>query len=196
MAKKESKADFIGQDKYARLSTLPHHPASGTIAAIHTLGSSPMRAFVATTLAVALFSVASVSIGQTAAVDTPRVGTFKQVEGEAWVGKAADGRTAVSGDGIQINQRISTGKKGAASITLKDGTVLTIGPNSTMDLSQFEFNTTTHNGNFLLDLVQGSVRVVTGLLGKANPEKFKVKTPTSVVGVRGTDFIVETEAFN
>ena len=155
-----------------------------------------MRAFVATTLAIALFSVTSVSIGQTAAADTPRVGTFKQVEGEAWMGKAADGRAAFSGDGLQINQRISTGKTGAASITLKDGTVLTMGPNSTMDLSQFEFNSTTQDGNFLLDLIQGSVRVVTGLLGKANPEKFKVKTPTSVVGVRGTDFIVETEAVN
>jgi hypothetical protein len=26
-----------------------------------------------------------------------------------------------------------------------------------------------------------------------NPERFKVQTPTSVVGVRGTDFIVETQ---
>ncbi len=155
-----------------------------------------MRAFVATTLAIAMFSVTSVSIGQTAATDTSRVGTFKQVEGEAWVGQAAERRAAVSGEGIQTNQRISTGKTGAASITLKDGTVLTMGPSSMMDLSQFEFNTTTQDGNFLLDLIQGSVRVVTGLLGKANPEKFKVKTPTSVVGVRGTDFIVETEAVN
>ena len=155
-----------------------------------------MRAFAATTLAIALLSISSVSIGQTAASDTSRVGTFKQVQGEAWVGKAADRRAAVSGEGIQTSQRISTGKAGAATITLKDGTVLTMGPNSTMDLSQFEFNSTTQEGNLLLDLIQGSVRVVTGLLGKAHPEKFKVKTPTSVVGVRGTDFIVQTEALN
>jgi hypothetical protein len=43
----------------------------------------------------------------------------------------------------------------------------------------------------VLDLLQGSVRVVTGLLAKVNPERFKVRTPTAVVGVRGTDFIVD-----
>ena len=34
---------------------------------------------------------------------------------------------------------------------------------------------------------------MTDLLAKFNPEVFKVQTPTSVVGVRGTDFIVETQ---
>jgi hypothetical protein len=95
---------------------------------------------------------------------------------------------------VQVSDRLTTGKTGAATITLKDGTILTMGPDTTMDLSQFAFDSTTQNGNFLLDLLQGSVRVVTGLLGKVNPELFKVKTPTSVVGVRGTDFIVQTEA--
>jgi hypothetical protein len=77
---------------------------------------------------------------------------------------------------------------------LKDGTVLTLGPDTVMDLRQFQFDTTTQQGNFLLDLLRGSVRVVTGLLAKVNPERFQVQTPTSVVGVRGTDFIVDTQA--
>lgn len=154
-----------------------------------------MRAFFTTSLAAALLGLSLHAHSQTAAVTVARVGTFKQVQGEAWVGsRAADRRSAVSGEGVQVSQRMSTGKTGAATLTLKDGTVVTMGPNSTMDLSTFEFNTTTQEGNFLLDLLQGSVRVVTGLLGKAHPENFKIKTPTSVVGVRGTDFIVETEA--
>lgn len=153
-----------------------------------------MRSFLATSLAVALLSFASFSSSQSVSGDASRAGTFKQIEGEAWVGNAAERRTAASGGAVQASQRISTGKTGAAAITLKDGTVLTMGPNSTMDLSRFEFNSTTQEGNLLLDLLQGSVRVVTGLLGKAHPESVKVKTPTSVVGVRGTDFIVETQA--
>ena len=43
----------------------------------------------------------------------------------------------------------------------------------------------------MLNLLQGTIRVVTGWLGKVQPEQVKVITPTSVVGVRGTDFIVE-----
>lgn len=123
-----------------------------------------------------------------------RIGTVKRVTGEVWAGDAARRRTLVSGDGLDVHDKISSGPKGSASIMLRDGTVLSLGPSSTIDLANFEFDSTTQNGNFLLNLLQGSVRVVTGLIGKANPEKFKVSTPTSVVGVRGTDFIVETEA--
>ena len=128
------------------------------------------------------------------AVDAPRIGTFKQVEGDTWVGPANARQAVVPGAGVGVAQRVSTGATGAATITLKDGTVLTMGPNTTMDLSKFQFDATTQQGNFLLDLLQGSVRVVTGLLARINPELFKVQTPTSVVGVRGTDFIVETQA--
>jgi hypothetical protein len=128
------------------------------------------------------------------ATEAPRIGTFKQVEGETWVGPANARQAVVPGAGVGVAQRVSTGANGAASITLKDGTVLTMGPNTTMDLRQFRFDATTQQGNFLLDLLQGSVRVVTGLLARINPDLFKVQTPTSVVGVRGTDFIVETQA--
>ena len=126
-----------------------------------------------------------------AAADTARIGTFKQIEGDTRMGRAGEQRTPTPGEGVNVNQRLSTGKNGAATIILKDGTVLTMGPDTTMDLSRFQFDSTTQQGNFVLDLLRGSVRVVTGLLARINPELFKVNTPTSVVGVRGTDFIVE-----
>lgn len=125
--------------------------------------------------------------------NTTRIGTFKQVQGDAWVGADTARRAAQPGAGVGLADRLSTGPQGAATLTLKDGTVLTMGPNTVMDLRQFQFDGTTQQGSLLLDLLRGSVRVVTGLLAKMNPELFKVQTPTSVVGVRGTDFIVETQ---
>ena len=159
-----------------------------------------MRLFTSLPLTMALLLAAPLSHAQNAApAEAPRAGTFKQVQGETWVGNAtttpqtttAQRRTPQPGDGLREAERVSSG---AATIVLKDGTALTVGPNSTVDLSRFQFDTTTQKGNFLLDLLQGSVRVVTGLLAKVNPDLFKVQTPTSVVGVRGTDFIVETQA--
>ncbi len=126
--------------------------------------------------------------------DAARIGTFKQVQGETWIGAEPARRAAMPGAGVVVTDRLSTGPQGAATLTLKDGTVLTMGPDTVMDLRQFQFDTTTQQGNFLLDLLRGSVRVVTGLLARVNPELFKVQTPTSVVGVRGTDFIVDTQA--
>ena len=124
-------------------------------------------------------------------VNAPRAGTFKQVQGDTWVGTAGQRQRPQPGDGMRVAEPLHTGPDGAASILLKDGTVLTVGPNSTVDLRRFQFDSTTQEGHFALDLIKGSVRVITGLLARMNPELFKVHTPTSVVGVRGTDFIVE-----
>ncbi len=145
----------------------------------------------AVAIALALSTTQAWSQTPAGTTDTGRAGTFKQVQGEIRLGTDAGRPAPKSGDAVRPGERIATGKDGAASLVLKDGTVLMLGPDTTADLSQFQFDTTTQEGNFVLELLQGSVRVVTGLLAKINPDRFKVKTPTAVVGVRGTDFIVE-----
>ncbi len=119
------------------------------------------------------------------------MGTFKAVEGDTAVVRAQARSRLSPGARLEPGDRIVTGADGAATVTLKDGTVLTVGPNSVVALSRFEFEPTTQRGELLVDLLEGSIRVVTGLLARISPDLFKVSTPTSVVGVRGTDFIVE-----
>lgn len=149
---------------------------------------APRLLHAASLLALAMSTSAWSQTAAPAVAEAARAGTFKQVQGEVRLGK---GGTPAPGSPLGAGERITTGKDGAASVVLKDGTVLTLGANTTADLSQYQFNSTTQEGNLLVDLLQGSVRVVTGLLAKINPDRFKVKTPTAVVGVRGTDFIVE-----
>lgn len=122
---------------------------------------------------------------------TERSGVFKNLEGEVTVVRAGKSVPAVSGGGLMEGDRVVTGPKGAAAITLKDGTVLSVGPNASLDLTHYVFDSTSQNGSLLLNLLQGTVRMVTGIMGKTNPDLIKLTTPTSVVGVRGTDFIVE-----
>jgi hypothetical protein len=119
------------------------------------------------------------------------MGTFKAVEGDAAVVRAQARSRLSPGARLERGDRIVTGADGAATVTLKDGTVLTVGPNSVVALSRFDFEPTTQRGELLVDLLEGSIRVVTGLLARISPDLFKVSTPTAVVGVRGTDFIVE-----
>lgn len=45
----------------------------------------------------------------------------------------------------------------------------------------------------MINLLQGSMRMLTGLIAKVNPAAIQIKTKTVSVGIRGTDFIVETE---
>lgn len=120
-----------------------------------------------------------------------REGTFKTVQGEVTLVRGNVRSAAVVGGALRTTDRILTGTGSAAAVTLKDGTVLSVGPDSVMDLSAFSFNGTTQEGNLLVNLVRGSLRMATGLIAKLKPEQVKVTTPTTVIGVRGTDFIVE-----
>ncbi len=78
-----------------------------------------------------------------------------------------------------------------AGVTLADDSLLTAGHNSQLLINDFQFNTTTHEGGMLATLSKGSLHVVTGLIAKKTPEKVNFKTPSVVLGVRGTEFVVD-----
>jgi hypothetical protein len=120
-----------------------------------------------------------------------RSGTFKTVQGVVTVVQGETRRAALVGEGVYESERIVTGAGASAAVTLKDGTVLMVGSGSTLDLPHFRFEPATQSGSLVISLFKGSMRMVTGLLGKLHPERVLISTPTATVGVRGTDFIVE-----
>lgn len=129
----------------------------------------------------------------TAALAQERSGTIKNTEGEVTLVREGRNLPAISGGALREGDRIVTGRNSAAAATLRDGTVLSVGPNSTLDLTHYVFEPVSQNGSLLVNLLQGTVRMVTGIMGKTNPDLIKLTTPTTVVGVRGTDFIVEAQ---
>jgi hypothetical protein len=118
-------------------------------------------------------------------------GVVKTSKGYASVDR--DGKAIPVVPGVQLNQgdRILTGKDGYVGITMRDDTILTLGPGSAMRLDDYAFDAKTHDGNFLAYLSKGMLSVVTGLIARRSPESFVVKTRISTMGVRGTEFIVE-----
>jgi hypothetical protein len=103
-------------------------------------------------------------------------------------------RVAAAGDALGAVDRIVTGPESSASVVLRDDTTLIVGPSSRLDLKEFHFDGTTHEGGMLLSLLRGSMRMITGLIGKTNPDAVRVETQTATIGIRGTDFIVQADA--
>lgn len=118
-------------------------------------------------------------------------GIVKTSKGVATVERA--GAQVALAPGARINQgeRIVTGKDGYLGITMRDDTLLTLGPGSLLVIDAYGFDPKTHDGNFLASLTKGALSVVTGLIARRSPESFVVKTRISTMGVRGTEFIVE-----
>eukprot|EP01030_Chromulinospumella_sphaerica_P017959 gene17959-17806_t len=113
-----------------------------------------------------------------------RSGTFKTVQGVVTVGQGEVRRAVAPGGGVVEADRIQTGDAGSAVLLLRDGTTIAIGPNTTVDLTRFQFDGMTQEGNLALRVLQGTIRMITGLLGKIQPENVKVTTPASTVSVR------------
>jgi len=95
------------------------------------------------------------------------------------------------GDRLFSGDRVVTGDGAAVGITLRDDTLVSLGPKSTFVLEQYNFNESSGEGNVAVRVVKGTLRYVTGLIGKHAPERQQVMTPTATIGIRGTDFIVD-----
>ena len=84
-----------------------------------------------------------------------------------------------------------TGKDGRISVTFIDNTRFSVGPNSRIAVNEFNYDRTRQKGSFVTQVDRGSLAVVSGKIAKSDRDAMKVRTPNTLLGVRGTKFIVE-----
>ncbi|GAB1392014.1 hypothetical protein MASR1M60_01770 [Rhodocyclaceae bacterium] len=121
-------------------------------------------------------------------------GIVKTVRGQAMLERAAQRLEIKVGDAVQEKDRVIVSANGSVGISMHDETLLSLGPNSTMVIGAFAYNPVTREGQVETSILKGTLRYVTGLIGRANPAAVKVLTPTSTLGIRGTEFIVDVPA--
>jgi len=121
-------------------------------------------------------------------------GTIKTSRGEAHILRAGQALPASVGASLDASDSVVTGADGTVGITLRDNTRLTAGPDTTLVLNRFRFDTTTHDGDVDASVQRGSLAVISGKIAKANPGGVQFHTPTVTLGVRGTRFIVDVDA--
>lgn len=129
----------------------------------------------------------------TPSVASAEIGRIKAVSGQASVIRGKASAPATVGYKLEPSDVLSTGADGRVGITFIDNSRFAVGPNSKLALSQFEFDETTHKGQFVTSLDRGSLAVVSGQIAKENKDAMKVRTPTSLLAARGTRFVVEVK---
>ena len=118
-------------------------------------------------------------------------GVVKTLKGTVQIERAGGNSGAAIGSEVFGSDRIVTGPESSVGITLRDATQLSAGANTVLELNKFAFNTTTHDGVLDASIKRGSLAVISGKLAKANPDAVRFSTPTTTLGVRGTEFIIE-----
>jgi hypothetical protein len=119
------------------------------------------------------------------------IAQIKKVTGQAAVLRSGERRPAKVGDVLFIKDVIETGSDGGIGITFIDNTVFSAGPSSQIALDEFQFDSNDFRGAMLADMRQGTLAVVSGDIARSTPGAMKIKTPTAILGVRGTTFAVQ-----
>ncbi|MGI9481887.1 MAG: FecR family protein [Hyphomicrobiales bacterium] len=96
-------------------------------------------------------------------------------------------RTLDRGDPVFQDERISAAANSSAQMVFKDGTRLAVGSSASVVLDRFVYTGAGGSGTLVLNAAQGAFRFVTGKMPSRN---YKIVTPASTIGVRGTMFDV------
>jgi hypothetical protein len=138
----------------------------------------------------AALAVACLSTGVFAEPENP-AGTVKNMRGNVLIERAGQKTPATVGAPLFAADRLRTGADGSVGVTLRDNTLLSAGPNSLISLEKFAFDSTTNAGAMSIGVKKGTLSVASGKIAKQTPESVDFHTPTTMLGVRGTEFVIE-----
>lgn len=118
------------------------------------------------------------------------IGRVKKTAGAAQIERKGTRINAAVGTSLVPGDVLVTGKGGQIAVAFADNTRFSVGPNSRIAVDKFDFDRTTRSGAFETRVERGSLGVVSGQIAKSRRDAMKVRTPTSLLGVRGTRFII------
>lgn len=128
--------------------------------------------------------------------DNTTIGYIKTVSGNAQIISGNNTAPAQPGAPLRAGDRIVTSTDGTLGLTLKDNTLMSIGPNTDISVDDYAFDPPREKLQLAANLSSGTLHFVSGVIAKLKPEAVSIRTPTGTIGVRGTRFVVKVEPSN
>ena len=125
--------------------------------------------------------------------ETVAIGKAKIVSGTVVVVRGGTKTPIKVGDPLNEHDILETAADGSLGVTFTDNTSFSIGPNSNVAIDTYFFDPKNLKGNMLAQIKKGTMMVRTGELTRQQPGSVKIKTPRTVLGVRGTTFVVSVD---
>lgn len=115
-------------------------------------------------------------------------GRFQFVNGDVVVlNVAGKQRPAKKGEAIDEGETVSSLANGFAQIKMEDGGYFAVRADTQFKVDTFKFQGKDDGSERgLFTLIKGSLRSITGLIGKKHKDNYKIQTATSTIGIRGS----------
>ena len=121
------------------------------------------------------------------------IGYVKTVTGDAWITTMGQRVKAELGTAVMIGSQIKTEPGASLGVTFKDNTVMSFGPDTEMNVDAYTFAPAQGHLKLVTQMIKGSLNYVSGLIAKLEPEAVTIKTPSGIIGVRGTQFLLQVD---
>ena len=115
-------------------------------------------------------------------------GTVSLVEGDVrFLDARLQARRPKQGDAIYEGEGVVTGADGEVHLDMQDGGYIGVRPGTRLNIVNFKAEGG-QDDSFVLSLLEGSFRAVTGWITRSSGRRAEVQTPTVTIGIRGTDY--------
>ena len=111
------------------------------------------------------------------------IGSVAMLKGSATVSRNSEVLEIKTGFDINEGDTINVGKKSRLQVMLNDETIITLGQNTEYSFDAYNDKEDPH---MKMSIRRGFMRAITGKIGKMAPKRFKVKTASATIGIRGT----------
>ena len=117
-----------------------------------------------------------------------RFGSVQKVYGSVTATHPVTGakRELKEGDTVLVGEKIQASSTGEAVLRTDDAGVIAVRPNAQFSMEQFSARKAPDDKQGLR-IFSGSLRLITGWVGTLKNDAYQVFTPTTVMGLRGTD---------
>lgn len=120
-------------------------------------------------------------------------GMVKTVSGQAFLEFNGQRAVAALGMPVYVGSRLVTLPGSTLGVTFRDETVVSIGPDTQLVIDQYLFAPRKGEIGLVASLARGTLNYVSGQIAKLRPDGVSINTPTGMIGVRGTQFVVRVD---
>lgn len=101
-----------------------------------------------------------------------------------------DTRDLAKDDDIDSGDQIDTAENGRIQMRFTDGGLVSLMPQSTFAVNDYQQEgLSPEDGSLVFALVRGGMRTLTGTIGDARHDRYRVDTPVATLGIRGTEYV-------
>ncbi len=124
---------------------------------------------------------------------TANIGRIKTADSGVKITRGTQKIDAKPGVTLEAGDVITTPVNGKAGMTFIDNSRVALSRGTVITVEKFEFNDTTHQGNFIVYLAKGSVAVVSGHISRNGAKSMLIRTPKSLYALRDARMVVRVK---